>query len=262
MNNIKPNIFYSLIYLSGLIPSVALADDVNCTAAPDCASLGYTKTAAQCPDGGMKCPFDSSKMFCVASTTNRFIFKNSIAIGHIVYSDGTTSATYTSTKLPIGIIVYVHPNKQNNHGIVLSTNAPMPRTRAEANLFCNGYSTQGTNSGDWRLPTAGEMWILSNANVNYQYTDFNNYLSKVPEGDNLERKYSALFNVSGVNYYGSHRYVGTCNTSSCTSYYPWTSSDNVSNPTAQLLPALNNNFSYYNSNYTGRYNNFRCIAIF
>lgn len=33
-----------------------------CTIAPDCAALGYTQTS--CPDGGVKCPWDTSKMFC------------------------------------------------------------------------------------------------------------------------------------------------------------------------------------------------------
>ena len=52
-----------------LLPHTALGQtsDITCTAAPDCASLGYTKSVDQCPDGGMKCPFDSSKMFCVSA---------------------------------------------------------------------------------------------------------------------------------------------------------------------------------------------------
>lgn len=33
-----------------------------CTPSPDCASLGYT--AASCPNGGVKCPFDTSKWHC------------------------------------------------------------------------------------------------------------------------------------------------------------------------------------------------------
>lgn len=40
-----------------------------CTSAPSCSSLGYTKTASGCPNGGVKCPFDTSKWFCQESCT-------------------------------------------------------------------------------------------------------------------------------------------------------------------------------------------------
>lgn len=36
----------------------------TCTSAPDCAALGYTKSSSDCPDGGIKCPFDTSKYYC------------------------------------------------------------------------------------------------------------------------------------------------------------------------------------------------------
>ena len=38
---------------------------LNCTASPDCASLGYTMSAADCTDGvKVACPTDTSKVFC------------------------------------------------------------------------------------------------------------------------------------------------------------------------------------------------------
>ena len=38
---------------------------LDCTASPDCASLGYTMTAADCIDGvKVACPTDTSKVFC------------------------------------------------------------------------------------------------------------------------------------------------------------------------------------------------------
>lgn len=63
-----------------LLPHTALGQtsDITCTAAPDCASLGYTKSVDQCPDGGMKCPFDSSKMFCVSAGNMDFVFKTKL----------------------------------------------------------------------------------------------------------------------------------------------------------------------------------------
>ena len=60
---------------------LAQTSNITCTAAPDCASLGYTKSIDQCPDGGMRCPFDQSKMFCVSAENVDFVFKNEIAVG-------------------------------------------------------------------------------------------------------------------------------------------------------------------------------------
>ena len=57
---------YFLLTVStlGLIsPAFAQTSEINCTPAPDCASLGYTESS--CPDGaGLKCPF-GDKWFCV-----------------------------------------------------------------------------------------------------------------------------------------------------------------------------------------------------
>lgn len=250
-----------------LLPHTALGQtsDITCTAAPDCASLGYTKSVDQCPDGGMKCPFDSSKMFCVSAGNMDFVFKNKIAVGHIVYSDRTTSASYNSKKLPIGIVVYVHHSPQKNHGLILAIDAPMPRTRAEAILYCDSYVTKGTQVGDWHLPDAGEAWMYTNANPDYTFIDFNNFLANVVGGDTLEMKFSNLFgyNSNYINYCNKHSYVsGSCSAPRNTSYYPWTSTDNYSTPTNQILPQLNHNFSYYNSNYSSYFNNFRCVAEF
>lgn len=42
----------------------------NCTAAPDCATLGYTKTASQCSGKTYtRCPFDTSKYSCDSAAT-------------------------------------------------------------------------------------------------------------------------------------------------------------------------------------------------
>ena len=44
------------------LPMTAMAQSINCTPSPDCASLGYTETS--CPDGaGVKCPWGNT-WFC------------------------------------------------------------------------------------------------------------------------------------------------------------------------------------------------------
>ena len=59
-----------------IIPSTGRAD-VSCTASPDCSLLGYTKSAADCPGGSVKCPFDQTKLFCLkGGGGNVFAIKN------------------------------------------------------------------------------------------------------------------------------------------------------------------------------------------
>ena len=70
------------VLLSGISPARA---DVTCTATPDCTTLGYTKSASDCPNGGVKCPFNNSKMFCLKSGGGvEFSIKNAVKTGDIV----------------------------------------------------------------------------------------------------------------------------------------------------------------------------------
>ena len=54
----------SIIALSSVfgLASGVMAED--CTPAPDCASLGYTQTAADCSGAALKCPWDLTKVAC------------------------------------------------------------------------------------------------------------------------------------------------------------------------------------------------------
>ncbi len=111
----------------------------TCTPTPDCASIGYTETS--CEGNSLKCPFDTSKLFCVPCDSSfRYncsgdnitggigsacggkyvscecsagsVFKNgacacddSCTVGAIYYSDGTCSACVDSNKTAIGVVV-------------------------------------------------------------------------------------------------------------------------------------------------------------
>ena len=57
----KQFIFGSVLCCTALTSGYALA---ACTQTPDCETLGYIYTADECPNGGVKCPFDTSKYFC------------------------------------------------------------------------------------------------------------------------------------------------------------------------------------------------------
>ena len=80
----------------------------------DCGALGYTKTASQCPDGYLKCPYGET-VFCPTVTTCN--------IGDIYYTDKTCSsaADYNKNKTVLGIVVYVTDG--GKHGQIM---APWP----------------------------------------------------------------------------------------------------------------------------------------
>lgn len=89
-------IFGSVLSLSG-IPSSNAA--LNCTASPDCASLGYTMSAANCTDGvKVACPTDTSKVFCktVQSCNGK--------VGDIIYGNGACSSEIISDQKPVAVI--------------------------------------------------------------------------------------------------------------------------------------------------------------
>ena len=84
----------SLLGLSGKI----FASD--CTPAPDCAYLGYTKNTTDCQGMSMvKCPFDVSKVFCQEKEQ-----EETLKAGDILYSDGSHSSEVVSGKIPIGVV--------------------------------------------------------------------------------------------------------------------------------------------------------------
>lgn len=162
-----------------LMPTVAIsglaqaADEINCTASPECATLGYTQT--NCPKGGIRCPFDKTKMFCVSGFGGEdFSFKTFLLPYHVVFSDGTTGTFYNADKDPIGIVTYVHPNTQGNHGIIMALNQPPVETRDEAIKYCANYTTKGTKVGDWHLADIGELMTMQNGDLIEDKTQFNN----------------------------------------------------------------------------------------
>ena len=54
----------------GLILTTSISQATECTPAPDCASLGYSKTATDCKGvDAIKCPFDTSKLYCQKEET-------------------------------------------------------------------------------------------------------------------------------------------------------------------------------------------------
>ena len=132
------NGIFELVFFT-LISSTSITQ-AECTPTPDCASIGYTDTS--CDGKFVRCPFDTSKLFCVpcdskykhscsgdnitggagdscgrkyvecTCSSSDYIFSNGSCIcdttckvGAIYYSDGSCSACLHNDKTPIGVVV-------------------------------------------------------------------------------------------------------------------------------------------------------------
>ena len=96
----------SALILSGVLGtffSTSAIAALNCTASPDCASLGYTMTAADCTDGiKVACPTDPTKVFCKAG-----VQPATCAVGSILGNDQLCYSPGTGTPdgvKPVGIV--------------------------------------------------------------------------------------------------------------------------------------------------------------
>lgn len=77
----------------------ALAN-LSCTASPDCTSLGYSQTAAECSGkAAVKCPFDISKMYCKKTPV-----VEGCTVGSFIYTDKSCSDTYDKTRTLVGVV--------------------------------------------------------------------------------------------------------------------------------------------------------------
>ena len=174
-----------LIALSLLVASNATAQ--TCIPKPDCADMGYTKTS--CSGAYLKCPFDTSKMACLADENAGRL----CLVGYIYYSDGTCDSVVYSTKTPIGVVVktnelvmslatksmswassYVDVSGVTNYTgntsvqtdyngkantLAIVSAYPSDTTSNNAAKYCNSYSTAGTSAGQWYLPAVGEIYM-------------------------------------------------------------------------------------------------------
>jgi len=123
-----------MTFICCLLSTTAYAE---CTPTPDCANIGYTETS--CEGDSLKCPFDTSKLFCIPCDTsfkydcngdnmtggigdacggkyasctcsgggefNNGSCPQSCTVGMIYYSDKSCSAALDSTKTVIGVVV-------------------------------------------------------------------------------------------------------------------------------------------------------------
>ena len=93
--------FWQISWVFGLTLVTSNAQALECTPTPDCGSLGYTKTEADCQEADvvLKCPTDTSKMSCWTLWASQ-----KIVAGAILYGDGTVYDKVVAGKTPIGVV--------------------------------------------------------------------------------------------------------------------------------------------------------------
>ena len=210
-----------LLVLSGSIYSLCIGcvQALTCTATPSCDSMGYKQTAADCPSGGIKCPFDESKMFCLKNVASyNFNLKTPVNLYDIVYDDGSVSATHDKTKTvaPVGIVYYLEPGMNGTKGLIMSVEQPYIMTWANAIKYCQQYNTRGTVAGDWRMPTMHDWFVVLPQYVNGTIVksnivrEVNNKLKTLPEANVIGYSRHLDYGTNNSTY-GNSLSSTTCN---------------------------------------------------
>ena len=191
----------ALAAFSFITPSHVQAQ--TCITPPSCESLGYTMTEADCEGYNfLKCPFDTSKIFC-ASATEVGKMTQCDNVGDILYSDKTCSSGPISGKVAIGVVFDTEKRlaialeqsearwSDSYFDIPNLTNyatAPTADFNGKSNTkiivdYCKAnnescpaaeyaynYRTEGTETGDWYLPAGGELQSIYDNRVKLNET--------------------------------------------------------------------------------------------
>ena len=141
----------SALILSGVLGtffSTSAIAALNCTASPDCASLGYTMSAADCTDGvKVACPTDTSKVFCKTVQPVTCIVGSILGGDQFCYKD----------KLPDGV---------KPVGIVFDTTNKLAVALTDINSSGSaGSSTMMWATGYYDIPTLGNCTDLTTCGV-------------------------------------------------------------------------------------------------
>lgn len=182
------NMITSTLLAAGFSLLAGFAAAQTCVA-NNCAALGFTKSASNCEGDIIRCPFDTSKVFCKEKEV--YVME----AGDILYSDKTTSHYYTdNNKTPIGVVVDPSRrlamalnctlkqwanngyNKNNISGIpdkepadtktdfngksYTKTIVDACGSNCPAAYYAYNYTTAGTSKGDWFLPSGGQLWLM------------------------------------------------------------------------------------------------------
>lgn len=183
MKNFSKLLKYSgiLLTLAFSFDSIAAETSTNCTPIPSCADLGYAKTVAECNNEGVRCPWDSNKMYCpytpVPCTIGSILYEDKKCYEispkmpiAVVFNPDTHFALALETKLaniveaknttieiPVLSGITSNDGRKNTQIIMNYIESSSGNIRYPAVEFAATYSTPGTNAGDWFLPSFDEM---------------------------------------------------------------------------------------------------------
>ena len=204
----------TVLFLLACFPSVSQAE--QCTPTPDCKSLGYTETS--CPDGGVKCPWNTSLMYCPQCKQKDICL--SCKVGMILNSDGSCSAEKVSSKTPIGVVA--QQTITSVGAAVKCVGMAVALKDLSGKMIwsvgksqCNSYSASGVTG--WRLPTEEELLTI-HGNISSvqdgltkaggtQFTSGYYWSSSVD--DSYHSEYCVVNPVSGNN--GTNTYANNSN---------------------------------------------------
>ena len=235
--NFKTNMTTSTLLAAGFSLLAGSAAAQTCVA-NNCATLGFTKSEDNCEGDIIRCPFDTSKVFCKEKKVY------APKPGDILYSDGTISDSVIASKTPVGIVAYV--NGSNGFAVSLTevsktwssgyedvscltnysgSSTAMTDMNGKTNTmclvnysgsysypaakYCNTFSavSNGKGSSGWYLPAAGELKAMS-----YSYGAINlglQKLSKTQISSNYYWSSSEYANLGGAwNVRPSDGYMG------------------------------------------------------
>ena len=137
-----------LITVAGMALLAETADvRAACIPTQDCASLGYKYTAAQCPDGAIACPFDTSKFFCMELQTCNYTYTAESCAANCL-NVGTSSCVRNGT-------TYYASCGSSKCSSGQSCNSGTCYTPVATSGYCCGYASECGYSG------------ISNPNDNY-----------------------------------------------------------------------------------------------
>ena len=202
----------SSVTLSSVISCLFSFEAIGeCVEAPSCTDLGYTRTAADCPKGYIKCPWNTGLVYCECSDdykytctgsnetagTNKcgnnysacgcvsdYKWENgscvqdrpSCNIGDIFYTDNTcvAAANHNSSKTVLGIVVHV-----NDNGVGGQIMAPWPIDQSGNKSSSNVYMYWSTETVD----ISGLTNYTSNSSASKDYDSCGNTDKIVAQGN-------------------------------------------------------------------------------
>lgn len=156
----------------------------NCVS-NDCLALGYDKTPAFCNGDIIRCPFDTSKVYC--KEIKPVVTIPCSTVGAIYNNDGTCTENIASEKTPLGIVYH--------QGLILnlygSSGDDIDWDIAKVN--CQNMGT------GWRLPTIEELRMFP-----VRFENLNNKLISLGLGALCSQEYYDCRYWSGTSKYPNH----------------------------------------------------------